>query len=131
MKFEINFTELPEYVYIQTEGKASVSGFRELLTALVENPAWTTGAKQIVDHRKLETRKLTSEDMWKIKDIVETHAKKLGYGYCAFVVKETLGYAFSRMYELIGGDEIHQKVKVFYAIDEAAKWLEIKNPQIR
>ena len=123
MRFEINFEHSPEYVYIQTEGVASVGGFDELLTAIVESPEWITGAKQLVDHRKLKPEMLTSEDVLKIKDIVKKHAKMLGNGRCAFVVSEILGFGLVRMYELLGGDDIHQEVAVFYTIDEAVEWL--------
>ena len=123
MRFEINFEQLPEYVYIQTDGEASVRGFNELLTAIVESPNWITGAKQLVDHRKLKPDMLTSEDVRKIKNIVKKHAKKLGNGRCAFVVSEATGFGLVRMYELYGGEEIHQEVAVFYTIDDAVEWL--------
>jgi len=59
------------------DGEASVSGFGELLTAIVESPNWITGAKQLVDHRKLKLDKLTSEDMWRIRNIVKKCSRKL------------------------------------------------------
>ena len=98
MKFEINFEKSPEYVYIQTDGEASVRGFDELLTAIVECPNWITGSKQLVDHRKLKPEKLASEDVESIGDIVKKHANKLGNGRCAFVVSDTLGFGLIRMY---------------------------------
>jgi hypothetical protein len=123
MKFEINFEKSPEYVYIQTDGEASVRGFDELLTAIVESPNWITGKKQLVDHRKLKPEKLTSEDVRRIENVVKKHAKKLGDGRCAFVVSDALGFGLIRMYECFGGDEIHQESDVFYTIDEAVEWL--------
>jgi hypothetical protein len=123
IRFEINFEQSPEYVYIQTDGEASVRGFDELLTAIVESPNWITGAKQLVDHTKLNPDMLTSEDVRKIKNIVKKHAKKLGNGRCAFVVFEAAAFGLVRMYELYGGYEIHQEVAVFYTIDDAVEWL--------
>lgn len=123
MKFEINFEQSPEYVYIQTDGEASVREFDELLTALVKSPKWVTGAKQLVDHRKLNADKLTSKDVEEIKDIVKKHAKKLGNGRCAFVVPGPLGFGLVRMYGCLGGEDIHQEIAVFYTIDEAVEWL--------
>ena len=123
MRFQINFEQSPEYVYIQTDGEASVRGFDELLAGIVGSPNWTTGTKQLVDHRKLNAEKLTLEDVQKIMDIVKKHAKKLGNGRCAFVVTEAVGFGLVRMYELLGGGDIHQEVAVFYTIDEAAEWL--------
>ena len=123
MKFKINFEKSPEYVYIQTDGEASVHGFDELLTAIVESPNWVTGTKQLVDHSKLKIEKLTGQDVRKIEDIVKKHAKKLGNGRCAFVVAGALGFGLVRMYELLGGQDIHQGVAVFFTIDEAVEWL--------
>ncbi len=123
MTFEINFEKSPEYVYIQTHGEASLNGFNRLLKSIVESPKWITGTNQLVDHRKLNLDKLTSEDMVKIKDIVQKHAEKLGNGRCAFVVSGSLGFGLARMYELLGGEDTHQAVAVFYTIDEAVQWL--------
>ena len=123
MRFEINFEKSSEYVYIKTEGEASVSGFNELLTELIESSDWITGTKQLVDHRKLKLDKLKSVDMGIIRDIVKQHSEKLGNGRCAFVVSGSLGFGFVRMYELLGGNDIHQELAVFYEIDEAVNWL--------
>lgn len=123
IRFKINFEQSPEYVFIQTDGEVSVRGFDELLTGIVESPNWIAGAKQLVDHRKLKINTLPSEDVEKIKDIVKKHSKELGNGRCAFVVTDPLGFGLIRMYENLGGDDIHQEVGVFYTIDEAVEWL--------
>ena len=127
MKFEINFEKSPEYVYIQTDGEASVRGFDELLTAIVESPNWITGSKQLVDHRKLKPEKLTPDDVRSIGNIVKKHAEKLGNGRCAFVVSEAAAFGLVRMYECLGGEDIHQESAVFYTIDEAVDWLKDKS----
>ena len=127
MKFEINFEKSPDYVYIQTDGEASVRGFDELLTAIVESPNWTTGSKQLVDHRKLKFQKLASEDVRRIGDVVKNHANKLGNGRCAFVVSDGLGFGIARMYECLGGEDVHQESAVFYTVDEAVEWLKEKS----
>ena len=123
MNFEINFDQSPDYVYIQTSGEASIQGFDELLTEIVESPNWKTGIKQLVDHRDLILHKLSPDDMQAIEKVVKKHSEKLGNGRCAFVVKGTLGFGFARMYELIGGETLHQQVGVFYTIEEAVEWL--------
>jgi hypothetical protein len=123
MNFEINFDQSPEYVYIQTSGEASIRGFDKLLTAIVESPKWKTGTKQLIDHRKLILNKITLDDMRTIENIVKKHIKRLGNGRCAFVVIDALGFGMARMYELIGGEDIHQQVGVFYTIEEAVGWL--------
>jgi hypothetical protein len=123
MKFEIDFGMSPAYVYIRTDGEASVAGFRELLTALVNEPRWETGLKQLVDHRKLILDKLTAGDMREVKNVVKKNAEKLGNGHCAFVISGSLGFGLARMYELLGGSEIHGGIAVFYSVDEAIDWL--------
>ena len=123
MKFEIDFDPIPAYVLIRTAGKASVHGFDKLLTELADSPGWETGTSQLVDHRSLVVTHLTSEDMHGITQIVEKHSQKLGDGRCAFVVNDLLGFGLARMYELIGGGDIHFETNVFYTIEEAAEWL--------
>lgn len=123
MKFEIDFNPLPKYVLIRTDGKASVHGFDELLSALVNSPNWETGAGQLVDHRGLIVAHLTSENMQEINRIVAKHGQKLGNGPCAFVVSDLLGFGLARMYELLGGGDIHFEINVFYTMDDAVEWL--------
>ena len=123
MKFKINFDHMPEYVLIQTQGEASDHDFDDLLKELVDSPRWVVGTCQLVDHRELIMKNLTSKSMQRIKEIVEKHSKKLGNGRCAFVVKDALGFGVARMYELIGGEGIHVEVRVFYSLNEAAEWL--------
>jgi hypothetical protein len=71
----------------------------------------------------LRPEKLTSEDVQNIEFIVKKHANKLGNGRCAFVVSDALGFGLVRMYECLGGEDIHQEVRVFYTIEEAVEWL--------
>ena len=123
MKFEINFDHMPAYVLIRTEGETSVRDFDALLTTLVESPRWITGTDQIVDHRKLEIDNHPSNEVQEIEDIVKSHNEKLGNGRCAFIVKDNLGFGLIRMYELIGGGNIHIKVGIFHSINEAVEWL--------
>ncbi len=131
MKFKIKFDHMPEYVFIRTEGNASAQGFDNLLTTLVDSPEWKTGSRQLVDHRNLVIDSLSAEDIQKIEEVVRKHTKNLGNGRCAFVVKDLLGFGLVRMYELVGGEDIHLGVRVFYSIDEAAEWLKQKTEFIK
>ena len=123
MKFEINFDHMPEYVLIRTEGEASAHDFDDLLEEIVDSSRWVVGTNQLVDHRELIMKHLTPNNMERIKDIVKKHSEKLGHGRCAFVVKDALGFGIARMYELIGGEGIHNEVRVFYSLEEAVEWL--------
>jgi hypothetical protein len=123
MNFKIDFDPLPDYVFIQTAGEASIRGFDKLLTEIVESPKWKTGTKQLIDHRKLILNKITPDDLRTIENIVKENSKKLGNGRCAFVVNDALGFGLARMYDLLGGEALHQEVGVFYTIEEAIEWL--------
>jgi hypothetical protein len=123
VKSEIRFDNMPEYVLLETRGEASVDGVKRMLKQLVESPQWKPGAGQLMDHRKLDVKKLTADDLRKIRDILMRHSSELGLGRCAFVVKDTLGFGLGRMYELLGGESIHGDFAVFYSLDEARRWL--------
>jgi hypothetical protein len=123
MEFKINFDHMPNYVLIQTQGEASDRDFDDLLTELVNSPNWVIGTRQVVDHRELIMKSLSSNSMQRIMDIVKKHSNKLGNGRCAFVVKDALGFGVARMYELIGGERVHIEVGVFYSLNEAVEWL--------
>ena len=125
MKFKINFDHMPDYVLIQTQGEASDHDFDDLLTELIDSTKWVVGTRQLVDHRELIMKNLTSNSMQRIRDIVKKHSKKLGNGRCAFVVKDALGFGIARMYELLGGENIHVEVGVFYSLNEAVEWLKL------
>jgi hypothetical protein len=70
---------------------------------------------------------LASDDIRIIEDIVKRHSKKMGNGRCALVVDDALGFGLARMYELIGGESVHQEVGVFYESDKAIEWLNTQN----
>ena len=123
MEFKVNFDHMPDYVFVQTQGEASGRDFDDLITMLVNSPKWVVGTRQLVDHRELIMKNLSSDSMQRIMDIVKKHSKKLGNGRCAFVVKDALGFGIARMYELIGGERIHIEVGVFYSLNEAVEWL--------
>ena len=125
MEFKVNFDHMPDYVFVQTQGEASDRDFDDLITMLVNSPKWVVGTRQLVDHRELIMKNLSSDSMQRIMDIVKKHSKKLGNGRCAFVVKDALGFGIARMYELIGGESIHIEVGVFYSLNEAVEWLKL------
>ena len=127
MKFEIDFARSPDYVYVRTEGEASVSGFKHLLHTLTEAPEWKTGAKQLVDHRLLVPHKLGLDDVDLIKEVVEKHGAKLGRGRCAFVVSDQFGFGLMRMYGGLGGDNLHNNSSIFFTLEEADEWLKTED----
>ncbi len=123
MKFEIDFSHLPDYVLIKTEGKASIEDVGTAFQAIVDSPKWKPGTKQLYDHRKSILRDFPAEDMRHMANIAKGYSEKLGNGACALVVKGSLGYGLARMYQMLGGEQVHRQVGIFYAIDEAIEWL--------
>jgi len=123
VEFTLDFSQLPRFVLLTTYGTGSARGFDEMMKALISAPEWESGAPQLVDHRKLDLSGLSSDDMRDIRDIIRKHQEGLGDGRCAFVMGSLLGYGLARMYELLGGGEIHSDLGVFYTVDEAVEWL--------
>jgi len=129
MTFEIDFSPLPDYVLIKTEGEASVEGFENTLKTLVGSPQWRPGAKQLLDHRGLDFAPLSTEDIRRIEHLIYQYRTRLGNGACAFVVKGALAFGMARTYENVVGNQIHGASRVFYEIDEAIGWLKGSNPK--
>jgi len=123
MEFEIMFDHMPEYVLVRTYGEASVHGFDDLLTTLVNSPEWVAGNRQLVDHRKLSAEHLTNDDIQKIVSISKKYGEQLAGGPVAFVVSDTVSFGMVRIYELLGGEKTHNMIRIFYSIDDAVAWL--------
>ena len=123
MEFEITFDQMPEYVLIRTYGEATVQGFSELITKLMSSPDWVPGTRQLIDHRKLSATHLTNDDVHQIEQITKKHHEQFAGGRVAFVVSDTESFGMIRMYELLGGEDTHHEIQVFYAIKEAIAWL--------
>lgn len=123
MDYKIIFDSMPDYVLVQTEGKATTAGFESLIKELTSCPEWIPGTDQILDHRRLDVDEFTSHQLNTVKDIVKSNGKELGNGRVAFVVGSALAHGFSRMYGLAGGEETHGGVGIFRTIEDAASWL--------
>ena len=123
MTFEISFEFSEDFVYVKTAGQAAPVGFDRLMSALVNSPQWKADGKQLIDHRNLKGKNLTASDLQQIKDIVKKYLNQIGYGKCAYLIPDTLGFGLVRMYELMGGEQLHQDMAVFYDMEEAVEWL--------
>jgi len=123
MTFEISFDLSDEYVYVKTAGHATPEGFDKMITGMINSPQWKPGGKQLIDHRNLNGKNLTSADLQQIGNIVKKYLKLIGFGKCAYLIPDSLGFGLVRMYELMGGEKLHQEMAVFYDMDEAVEWL--------
>lgn len=122
MDYEFNFTSIPDYVVITTNGPAIVDDFYLMFNDLVKNQKWVSGTNLIVDHRNLEATELTPKDMDKIKIAAACFAEKLGKGKCAFVMNGTYGLLTAEYY-CNATQNIHGPTKVFVNISDAKKWM--------
>jgi len=123
MEFEIDFSPLPDYVLIKSEGEASVEDFDNILKILARSPKWKPGIKLLFDHRNLVANDIFISEMRQLVNTVRSHTKEYGSGSWAFVVQDPLSFALTKMYEILGGAALHPQFAVFYSIDEAIKWL--------
>ena len=114
MQFDIDYSMMPEFVIVRTNGPAEVDGFDRLLSEIITSPDWIPGTDQIIDHRKLDLEKTTHSEMNRIRLVVENYKGRLGNGRTAFVMSDALGFGFARMYELSGGDNIHTDIGIFF-----------------
>jgi len=123
MTFEISFDLSDEYVYVKTAGHATPEGFDKMITGMINSPQWKPGGKQLIDHRNLNGKNLTAGDLQQIGNIVKKYLKQIGFGKCAYLIPDSLGFGLVRMYELMGGEKLHLEMAVFYDMDEAVEWL--------
>ena len=122
MKYDFDFSNMPEYVLIKTGEFAVVEDFYKLLKDLLASPKWITGTPQIIDHQYLDLKKMTFADIKMIQSIVEFHAEKLGRGKCAFVIR---GNSKTLASELTSQSTKNPllSIKFFSDLAAAKKWI--------
>ncbi len=92
--------------------------------ALMQDPEFRPGMKELSDVRKVERLDITSEGVKKLVALDVDHALGLGEYRLAIVVSADIVFGMARMYEIL--TESHdENVRVFRAIDEAKAWLGI------
>ncbi|MCD6582847.1 MAG: hypothetical protein J7K90_13720 [Desulfuromusa sp.] len=122
MKYNFDFSYMPEYVLVKTGEFAVVEDFYKLLKDLLASPKWIKGTPQIIDHQHLDLKKMTFQDVKMIQSIVEFHTEKLGRGKCAFVIQ---GNSKSLAAELTSQStkESLSTIKFFSDLTAAKKWI--------
>ena len=122
MKYDFDFSNMPDYVLVKTGEFAVVEDFYKLLKDLLASPKWIKGTPQIIDHQHLDLRKMTFQDIKMIQSIVEFHAEKLGGGKCAFVIR---GNSKTLAAELTSQStkESLSVIKFFSDLSTAKKWI--------
>ena len=122
MKYDFNFSNMPDYVLVKTGEFAVVEDFYKLLKDLLASPKWIKGTPKIIDHQHLDLRKMTFQDIKMIQSIVEFYAEKLGGGKCAFVIR---GNSKTLAAELTSQStkESLSAIKFFSDFSAAKKWI--------
>lgn len=87
MKYDFDFSNMPDYVLIKTGQFAVVEDFYKLLKDLQASPKWVKGAPLIIDHKYLDLKKMTFADVKMILSIFNFNDKKLQSKKCAFVIQ--------------------------------------------
>ncbi len=122
MKYDFDFSNMPEYVLIKTGEFAVVEDFYKLLKNLAASPRWIKGTALIIDHQFLDLKKMTFADVKMIQSIIEFNSKKLGGGKCAFIIKgnsDTLSAGLSKLSE----SELTSPIKFFSTLPPAKEWV--------
>lgn len=122
MKYDFNFSQLPDYVLIKTGGFDVVEDLYKLLKDLFASPKWQQGTPLIIDHQYLDLKKMTFKQVRMIQEIVAFHAQKLAGAKCAFVIcgnGKTLAAELSSQAE----QESISPIKFFADLDTAKKWV--------
>ena len=122
MKYNFDFSNMPEYVLVKTGEFAVVEDFYKLLKDLLASPKWMTGTPQIIDHQYLDLKKMTFDEVKMIQSILEFYAEKLGGGKCAFVIcanSKTLAAELTSP----SGKETSSVIKFFSDLAAAKKWV--------
>ncbi len=122
MKYNFDFTHMPDFVLVKTGEFAVVEDFYKLLKDLLASPKWVKGTPQIIDHQYLDLRKMTFQEVKMIQSIVEFNADKLGGGKCAFVIQgnnKTLAAELTNH----SGRESTSVIKFFSDLAAAKEWL--------
>ncbi|MEE4255034.1 MAG: hypothetical protein V2I50_13415 [Desulfuromusa sp.] len=127
MKYDFDFSQMPDYILIKTGGFDVVEDFYKLLKDLLTSPKWHQGTPLVIDHQYLDLKKMTFEDVKMIQSIIEFHAEKLAGAKCAFVIcgnSKTLAAELSSQEK----QKSISPIKFFSDLGAAKSWvLGIKN----
>jgi len=121
MKYDFDFSQMPDYVLIKTGGFDVVEDLYKLLKDLFASPKWRRGTPLVIDHQYLDLKKMTFEQVRMIQEIVEFHAQKLAGAKCAFVIcsnSKTLAAELSSQSD----QKAISQIKFFADLNTAIKW---------
>ncbi|MDA3903367.1 MAG: hypothetical protein PF441_07980 [Desulfuromusa sp.] len=122
MKYDFDFSNMPNYVLIKTGGFAVVEDLYKLLKDLLASPKWIKGTPLVIDHQYLDLKKMTFAEIKMIQSIVEFDAEKLGGGKCAFVIQANSKTVAAELTSLTANQSF-STIKFFSDLSAAKKWV--------
>lgn len=122
MKYDFDFSYLPDYILIKTGGFDVVEDFYKLLKDLLASPKWIKGTPLIIDHQYLDLKKMTFAQVKMIQSIIEFAAEKLGGGKCAFVIQGNTSLLAAELHSQTANQAL-PAIKFFSDLTAAKKWI--------
>jgi hypothetical protein len=122
MRYDFDFSYLPDYILIKTGGFDVVEDFYKLLKDLLASPKWIKGTPLIIDHQYLDLKKMTFAEVKMIQSIVEFDAEKLGCGKCAFVIQGNSSFLAAELHNQSASQPL-PTIKFFSDLKAAKKWI--------
>ncbi len=101
MKHNLVFLESARLLYAYAEGRASIAGFRRLIVEILVDPRLLSGAKVLVDYRKLDFSGEKATAVRGLAELLKPHAERIERIRAASVVSSPLQFAMTRMWEAL------------------------------
>jgi hypothetical protein len=112
-------------VRAELSGTVSLDEMIKTINASVEDPDFRTGFDVLSDHTQLE-QSIETEQVKFLALHIESLRTNFAGSRWAVITKSEVSYGMMRMLSVFL-ERIPMKLEVFYALDDAEKWLRLKN----
>lgn len=116
------------FLLVTIRGRATTDGFASLSRDLWAHPLWQQGMNLLLDHRPLDSTRLTSQAIRRISLTRPDPADPLPLRRIATVVETDLGFGLTRMWDFYSDRERNHEHRIFRSFEEAKRWLEEDPP---
>jgi len=127
MLHEIRFCGEPddiEDVHVSTFGAANVNGLAAMARAGLSDPRFRPGARILIDHRHLDWRQMTSDDIRLRADRMASEEAPLLEGCrIAVVARGPAEFGVIRMLLTYAGLDAGVEMEIFVTLEQARAWL--------
>lgn len=124
MLHEIRFGGEPEDVVLQTFGTASVDGLAAIARAGLRDPRFQPGLRVLIDHRHLDWRQMTTDDI-RLRAERMAVEERLLFAGCrvAIVARGPAEFGVIRMLLTYAELDVDVDMEIFVTLEEARAWL--------